>query len=159
MKTEADEHIADVLESIGFSESHRNLDTKLVLGYTSVALAGLMYYLEKKFKNNFNNSSYVFYLQLLVGSYFTLQTILYLFTKFVEKNIKYIGYKKGKKITVRTSTPSKTDLLYEFTIEIDGAQHKLSFPLNEVFFDDGYLSLEAFKNKVIPIVQSRDKSK
>lgn len=159
MRMEADEHIADVFDSIGYAESFKNLDTKLVLGYASVALAGLMYYLEKKFKNNFNNTMYVWYLQLLVAGYFTIQIILYLFSKFVEKGVKYTGYKKGKKVTVTTSTKSKTDLFYEVIIELDGKQHKLGFPLNEVFFDDGYLSLDAFKEKIVPIVREADKSK
>lgn len=159
LRAEADEHLGDVFESINYTESFKTLDIKLVLGYASVAIAGFMYYLEKQFDNNFQNKQYVIYLQLLVCGYFTLQTVLYIFTKFVEKDIKYIGYKSGKKITVCTSTKSKTDPVYMMMFNIDGKNHKLTFPLNEVFFDDGYLSLDAFKDKIVPVVQEKDKSK
>lgn len=159
LKSETDEHLGDVFESVGYTESNTYLDTKLILGYASVGLAGLMYHFEKQFKNDFHNKTYVLYLQCLVFGYFALQTINYLFMKIVEKDIKYVGYKKGKKLVVSTSTKSKTDNSYNMVLQIDGDDQKLSFPFNEVFFDDGYLSLDALKEKIMPIVSQFDKSK
>jgi signal peptidase complex subunit 2 len=159
MKAEADEHIADALQSQGYRESFALMDTKLVLGFSSVAMTGLMYYLEKEYKNDFTNKEYVWYLQLVVAAFFTLQSLLYLFSKFVLKDIKYKGSKKGKSITVSTSTSSKTDPNYQITVEADGSSHKITIPLNEVFFDDGYLSQDAFNSKIASFIESIDKSK
>ncbi|AWU73832.1 hypothetical protein CAS74_001638 [Pichia kudriavzevii] len=159
LKGECDVHIADVFGSLGYEESFGLMDTKLIIGYTSVAIAGLMYYLEKQYKNDFTNAEYVYYLQILVGFFFTLQGILYLFSKFIERDIKYRGTKKGKTVTVSTSTKSKTNVNYKMDIEIDHKHHECVFPLNEVFFDDGYLSMDAFKEKIVTFVGSIDKSK
>lgn len=159
LKSESDEHLATVFDTLGYTESFTVVDIKLILGYLSVASAGLMYYLDKKFKNDFNNKNYVFYIQVLVGIFFTLQFIWYLFSKFVEKNIKYIGVKKGKTIKVITSTKSKSDPNYQLIINIDGKNHNLTIPFKDIFFDDGFLSIDAFKEKITTFVESIDKSK
>ncbi|GMM46552.1 hypothetical protein DAPK24_031270 [Pichia kluyveri] len=159
MRVEADEHLGDVFETLGYTESFKYSDTKLILGYSSVALAGLMYYLEKKFKNDFTDRTYVSYLQLAVVSFFIVQFVLYCFTKFVEKGVKYHGTKKNKSISVFTSTKSKFDPNYNITLKLDGNTHKTTIPLNELFFDDGFLSIDAFKSKITGFVESFDKSK
>lgn len=159
MKAETDEHLGDVFETFGYSESFKYFDTKLLLGYSSVALAGLMYYLEKTYKNDFTNKVYVSYLQLTVGAFFFLQFVLYCFTKFVEKGVKYHGSKNGKTISVFTSTKSKTDPNYIITVKLDGNTEETAIPLNELFFDDGFLSIDAFKTKISTFVETFDKSK
>lgn len=159
LKSESDEHLSTVFDTLGYTESFKLIDIKLIVGYLSVGAAGLMYYLDKKFKNDFSNSTYLFYIQLLVGTFFTLQSIWFLISKFVEKNIKYIGVKKGKTIKVSTSVKSKTDPNYQITINIDGKGHSLTIPFKDIFFDDGYLSMDPFKEKIINFVKSVDKSK
>lgn len=161
LRTESDEHLSEVFETLGFKESFTLIDTKLILGYSSVILSGLMYYLEKKFKNDFTNYEYVRYLQILVVGFFVIQSILFLFSKFIEKNIKFKGYNKktGKSVTVSTFTRSKYDPNYQIIINIDDIENKLSIPFNELFFDDGFLNFSEFKNKIIKFFEDIDKSK
>lgn len=159
LKTESDEHLSAVFDDLGFTESFIIVDVKLIVGYLSVAAAGLMYYLDKKFKNDFNNTAYVFYIQFLVSVFFTLQFVWFLVSKFVEKDIKYTGKKNGKTLKVSTSTKSKTDPVYQITINLDGKNHASSIPFKDFFFDDGFLSMDAFKAKIVPSIESADKSK
>lgn len=159
LKSETDEHLCTVFDTLGYTESFKLIDTKLMIGYSSVAVAGLMYYLEKQYKNDFTNAEYVFYLQLLVALFFTLQFVWFLFSKFVEKSIKYTGVKKGKNIQVSTSTKSKTDPVYHIGISIDGGEHKLAIPFKDIFFDDGFLSIEALKKEISQFFETIDKSK
>lgn len=159
LKTESDEHLSAVFDTLGFTESFTMIDIKLVIGYISVAFAGLMYYLEKKFDNDFTNKTYVQYLQILVTLFFVLQFIWYLFSKFVEKDIKYTGTKKGKVIKVSTLTKSKTDPVYQLVINFDDNEHPFSIPFADIFFDDGFLSMDAFKKKITGFFESIDKSK
>lgn len=159
LKTESDEHLSTIFDGLGYTESFTIIDVKLVVGYLSVAAAGLMYYLDKQYKNDFNNKTYVLYIQLLVVAFFTLQFIWYLVSKFVEKDVKYTGKKQGKTIKVSTSTKSKTDPFYQVIVNIDGKDHSLSIPFKDIFFDDGFLSLDAFKGKIVPFIESVDKSK
>lgn len=158
LKTESDEHLSAVFDGLGYTESFTIVDVKLVIGYLSVATAGLMYYLDKKFKNDFNNTAYVFYIQVLVSVFFTLQFVWFVVSKCVEKDIKYTGKKNGKTIKVSTSTKSKTDPFYKITINLHGENHLLSIPFKEFFFDDGFLSLDAFKEKISPFMETADKS-
>lgn len=159
LKGESDEHLSTVFDGLGYTESFTVTDAKLIFGYLSVASAGLMYYLDKKYNNDFNNRTYVLYIQLLVAAFFILQSITLLISKFVEKDIKYTGNKNGKIIKVSTSTQSKTDPVYQIVINIDGKDNFLSIPFNEFFFDDGYLSMDAFKKPIVQFIESIDKSK
>jgi hypothetical protein len=159
LRTEADEHLSEVFDSFGYTESFKLIDTKLALGYLSVALAALMYYIEKQYKNDFTNKKYVSYLQILVAGFFIIQSIIFLFGKFVEKNIKYTGAKKGKAITVSTFIKTKTDPIYRITIKSDNISNEFSIPFKDIFFDDGFLSMDAFKTKIGEFFENIDKSK
>lgn len=164
MKTECDEHLSDVFADLGYTESFKLIDIKLIIGYTSVVLAGLMYYIEKKFKNDFNNLNYVFYLQLLVGSFFSIQAIWLIFSKFVEKNIKYVGYnKENKVIKISTSTKNKTDPNYKIVVISDtdssSQNNELVIPFNTIFYSDGFLSIVDIKDKISTFLKSINNKK
>lgn len=159
LRTECDDHIATALDTLEYNESFKLIDTKLIIGYTCVILSGLMYYIEKQYKDDFLNSDYVKYTTILVALFFILEGIWYLFSIFFEKDIKYVGIKNKKTLKVSTFTKSKTDPYYHMIFEIDGNSEELVVPFSELFFDDGFLSMDAFTKKISSLLESKDKSK
>ncbi|GMM31199.1 signal peptidase complex subunit [Martiniozyma asiatica (nom. inval.)] len=173
LRTEADAHLHEVFESLGYSESFIFADVKLFLGYLSVAFAGLMYWAEKHYGNNFTNSEYYSITRNLVYSYFIVQLILWVFDKFVTGNAKFVGTKntgknfgKGKQITITTWTDEsdvnesggKTEPDYVLLVDLDGKEKEFKCKFSQIFFDDGYLSLDAFKSFIGEFMKGLEKS-
>ncbi|KAG7832194.1 hypothetical protein KL920_000529 [Ogataea angusta] len=158
LRNECDEALPEVMARLGYSQSFFNTDFKLLVGYLSVGASALMYWLEKKYNNDFSNSDYVNYTTALVVVFFILNGIWVGFTKFVEKNVKYVGTKGSKKVTVSTKLKSKADPIYYITLA-DGKstiQHTLELP--KVFNSDGYLVPTELLKVIEQLVQKLEKN-
>ncbi|GME73779.1 unnamed protein product [Ambrosiozyma monospora] len=157
LRNECDEHLSPVFTKLGYKETFTLTDLKLAVGYLSVLAAGLLFQLDKKFKNDFNNKEYVFYttIAVAVGAGFHL-AFLFVNT-FVSKNIKFQGVKGKKKLNVSTVTKSKTDPSYFVTVELDGKKVDQVVPFNTVFNSNGYLEYAELETKLQSIVNKLEK--
>lgn len=161
LRNEADEHLHEVMQSLGFEESFAVSDIKLVLGYISVGLAGLLYWAEKKYKNDFNNVEYVTMTVNLVMGYFLIQGGLFLYDKLIVEKAKYVGYKKGKKMIVSTWTDDINQTIPHYCIELDydGYEKTIEKEIGCFFYDDGFLNIEELTSTISKVMDAVDKSK
>ncbi|KAH3665725.1 hypothetical protein OGAPHI_003913 [Ogataea philodendri] len=158
LRNECDEHLPGVFLQLGYEQSFFNTDFKLVVGYLSVITSGLLYWLEKKYNNDFTNTEYFNYTAALVAVFFFFNTIWVVFTKYIEKDVKYVGTKGSKKLTVSTKIKSKTEPVYLITIDNGGSRLDESLDLTKVFNSDGYLVLTEFKSCFQKLVEKTEKS-
>lgn len=161
LRNEADEHLHEVMTTLGFEESHLVTDTKLVLGYVSVALAGALYWSEKKFNNDYNNVEYVTMTWNLVMGYFLVQGALFLYEKLIVENSKYVGYKNGKKMVISTWTDDidQEVPLYCIELDFDGYEKTAQREIGLYFYEDGYLNMEQLTETINKLMETVDKSK
>lgn len=157
LRNECDDHLAPAMHRIGYNESFMLINTKLVIGYASVLFAGLMYYIEKKFKNDFTNQRYVTYTEILVILFFLFQFIWYLFNKFIQKSIKYVGIKGSKTLKISTHLKSKTEPVYYVSFDLDGTIDEEQFELTTVFKENGYIDFAIYSKKLGDIVHKLEK--
>ena len=81
--------IVKYMKSLNYLQSHLFSNVRLLLGYTAViACAAAAYY---EYKVGFKNAKPI--CMLAVGSYFILNTALYLWGHYIEQDIVYIGTK------------------------------------------------------------------
>lgn len=161
LRNELDEHIHESMSTLGFEESFVSTDIRLALGFISVALAGLMYWLEKKYKNNFTNKEYVGYTTNLVVLYFIVQLILFLYEKLSVEKCKYVGYKKEKKVEISTWTTEETgqEPSIDFEFDHEGVIANTSVGVSKFFYEDGYLNLDSLTKKLSELLDIVDKTK
>src|SRR5277367_2648188 len=77
------------MKSINYVQSHTLTDIRLILGYTAVlAVAAAAYY---EYKVGFQQAKS--WSMLSVGTYFLLNTGLYIWTTYIESNTIYVGRK------------------------------------------------------------------
>ncbi|CDK24157.1 unnamed protein product [Kuraishia capsulata CBS 1993] len=145
LRTECDETLPQALASLKYTESFTVVDTRLALGLLSVAIAGGLYYYEKKFGDDLKD---LFYYYLLLGgvtTFFVLNGLLYLHAQYVQKNTKYVGYNKDKKVVIGTSTKNATTPVYDVEFKVgDSPVAKDSISFSELFTEDGYLKLDSY---------------
>lgn len=158
LRNECDQHLAPAFSRLGYKESFMLKDIKLIIGYLCVAFAGLMYYAEKKYKNDFNNGQYVFYTEVLVVLFFGFQFIWYLFGKYVVKTTKYVGIKGAKTLKVSTHLKSKTEPVYYIDVDLDGTIDQEQIELTKVFRETGFIDFKIFSDKLIGIVSKMEKN-
>lgn len=132
---------------LGYEQSFTLIDTKLALGYLTVAIAGLLFYMDKKlaFKDTY------YYVIACVALYGIISAILYYFTAGPEKNNKYVGYTDDKKkISVYTWT-SKYDPIYHVKIlsndNVDSAT-LVDIPFTKFYDAFGFINQEVFTGLV-----------
>ncbi|VEU24364.1 DEKNAAC105607 [Brettanomyces naardenensis] len=159
LRNESDEHLAPALTKLGYTESFRLVDAKLIIGYSCVLFAGLMYYCEKKFKNDFGNAEYVKYTEILVVLFFLSEFVWYIFGKFVEKSIKYVGTKGAKSLKVSSHLKSKTDPVYYLEVDLDGIVDEEQIEFTKLFNEDGFLDFAVFAKYIAEAVQKLEKEK
>ncbi|ODV83355.1 hypothetical protein CANARDRAFT_25160 [[Candida] arabinofermentans NRRL YB-2248] len=159
LRTECDDHLPVILTKLGYSQSFALVDFKLAVGYLCVAISGLLYYLEKQYDNDFGNLEYVNYTKILVAIFFTLNSVWYLFGKFIEKDIKFVGTKGTKKLTVSSKVKSKYDPVYSLVFAIGEETFQDTIEFKTVFTEDGFLDYAVFAEKVGADVAKVEKSK
>ncbi|QPG76085.1 hypothetical protein FOA43_003471 [Brettanomyces nanus] len=157
LRNECDEHLSGALSKVGYEQSFSLVDTKLVIGYSCVILAGLMYYVEKKYKNDFNNPDYVMYTELFVVLFFVLEFVWYLFSKFVEKSIKFVGTKGHKTLKVSSHLKSKEDPVYYLEFDLDGTVDEEQVEFTRLFTADGFLDFAVFSKLLVDVVNKIEK--
>lgn len=143
LRNTVDDNLPLTMEALGYEQSFTLIDIKLALGYLTVAIAGLLFYLDKKF--SFKETYYV--IAGCVVVYFILSSILYFFTSTPKyKNNKFVGYNESKqKIEVFTWT-SKYDPIYNVKIVIDDNDASATvteFPFMKMFDAFGYYNQDA----------------
>ncbi|ODV77738.1 uncharacterized protein CANTADRAFT_91201 [Suhomyces tanzawaensis NRRL Y-17324] len=142
LRQATDENLSSVLSEFGYDESFLLVDTKLALGYLTVIIAGLLYYLDKKY--SFQELYYVNLVAVVV--YFLISGALLLINRR-NKDVKYVGKtSKGEKIVISGWT-DKFAPEYNIRVVVNGneknaAQTALEF---KSFFDIiGYFNRDEF---------------
>lgn len=118
----------------------------------SIIAAGA-FYIDKKteFKETFD------VMVLLIGVYFAISGVLFVWTKFVEKNIKFVGLKNinnngNEKIVVKTRS-EKTKPVYFIELEVSKSGNtsgvnnivKTQIEFTKLFNENGFLEYDEFK--------------
>lgn len=132
--------MSSVLSELGYDESFKLIDTKLALGYSTVIIAGLLYYIDKKY--SFQEAYNVTAISVVV--YFLISGILS-YLKWTNKDVKYVGYTpKGRKITISGWTENY-DAIYKTRIVIDNQSPvQADFEFGKFFDILGYFNRDAF---------------
>lgn len=129
------------MERLSYEQSFALVDTKLALGYLTVAIAGFLFYMDKKIP--FKDSYYLVAGAVLV--YFLLSTVLYFFTSGSQyKNNKYVGHKGEQKIAVygwTTGYEPVYNLKIVLNDKFDSPVEK-QVPFTSMFDGFGYLNEE-----------------
>ena len=104
-----DEALPSVSRDYNYERSYALLDAKLYIGYSIAVVAGLSFFLDKKFERD----QIVTYQKLLVGAYFVLSLLFWYFSRFIEKGIVYVGKRRGTKEEIYVKTKfEKNEPLY-----------------------------------------------
>lgn len=129
LKTICDENLANVLDSLGYTESHALGDLKLALGVGTVVVSGLLFAVEKKYSFN---ESYNITIGAL-GVYFLLSAVLWYLTQTKDhKNVQYIGNNGDKTIAIATTT-TKYDPVYNMELKIGDLRVSTSIEFMKLF--------------------------
>lgn len=159
MQVNCDEHIPSVLGR-DFQQDFKLIDTKLILIYISIAISGVTFYLDKKFKNDFKNKFYYDTTVYLVVAFYVFTTLTYLYSTRITKDIKYVGTdSKQNKVTIATKILNNYDPHYIIDIELNGKKLEISKKFTELYNKDGFLQLDAFKTTLTDQISILKKSK
>lgn len=157
LRQATDDNLSSVLSELGYDESFKLIDTKLALGYSTVIIAGLLYYIDKKytFQESFNVTA------LSIVAYFLISGVLS-YLKWTNKDVKYVGYTpKGKKISISGWT-EKFDSVYKTKIVLNGDDKNAVFAdleFSKLFDILGYFSrdgLLSLLKKEISKIEKKD---
>lgn len=138
MRNAVDERLPLVLHTLGFRESHTFVDTKLALGYLSVAAAGGAFLLEKKLK--FDEG--LPYLKLLLAVYFIFTSVSWLYQRYVVKSTVYLGSKGKQTLTIGGDVDKHTpEYNISISLQSDGpaVTKEVVLPFTSVFDKFGNL--------------------
>lgn len=140
-----DEALPSIFARLNYERSYALLDTKLYIGYSIAVVAGLSFFLDKKFER----SEIILYQKLLVGAYVVLSLMFWYFTRFVEKGTVYTGKNRDTKEEIYVKTKfEKNEPLYlvELIQKKKGNSSrkdlKTKLEVNKVFNESGYLQNE-----------------
>ncbi|CAI4035430.1 hypothetical protein SMKI_13G0780 [Saccharomyces mikatae IFO 1815] len=140
-----DEALPSIFARLNYERSYGLLDTKLYIGYSIAVVAGLSFFLDKKFER----AEIVVYQKFLVGAYFVLSLMFWYFSRFIEKGTVYVGKKRDTKdeIYVKTKFENNEPLyLVELIQKKKGSntkkELKAQLKVNKVFNESGYLQNE-----------------
>lgn len=156
LRTEADDNLPQIFAKLGYDQDFSLVDTKLALGYLTVAIAGFLYYLEKNYK--FHDTKLV-----IGGAIFVYCVIcgvmLFLSKGSQYKNNKYIGVKNGKKIAVFTLTESAFSPVYQVKV-VFGENYEspveTEIPFIKVFDNFGFLNETEFQAHLEKLVAKKN---
>lgn len=155
MRTEADDNLSLIFDKLGYDQDFGLIDTKLALGYLTVAIAGFLFYLEKNYA--FKDT------KLIIGGSIALYGLICLVMMYFNKGVqykdnKYIGSKNGKKIHVFTLTESEFSPVYHVKVVFDekfDAPVEEKFPFTQVFDTFGFINEDEFKSHLEKILEKK----
>ncbi|CCK70641.1 signal peptidase complex subunit SPC2 KNAG_0E03870 [Huiozyma naganishii CBS 8797] len=153
-----DEEIPVVFGRLGYKQSFKLIDLKLLIGYSIAIVAAASFLLDKKLGHN----NVIGYQKLLVGCYAVLSLIFWYFKKFVEKSTIYTGTNSNDQsvINVRTLFKEAQPLYKVVLLGDDGARLEVDLQINKVFNEAGYLQTDLFfnwcKNQLTILKEKKD---
>lgn len=155
MRNHTDEQLPLSLQSLGYDQSFTLIDTKLALGYLTVAIAGLLFWMDKKYV--FKDTYYA--VIACVVLYFLISTVMWYLNYGTYKDNKYIGYNdSNQKISVYTST-TKYDPIYNVKIVLNDqfdAALEVPLPFTKFYDQFGYYNQEALTTLLKEALQKKN---
>lgn len=155
LRNATDDQLPFALETLGYQQSFTLIDTKLALGYLTVAIAGLLFYMDKKFA--FKDTYYA--VIACVAAYFVISTIMLYFTSGPQKDNKYIGFNDAQQKILVYSWTSKYDPIYNVKIVLNDntdSAVEAALPFTKFFDGFGYYNQEAFVGLVKEAMQKKN---
>lgn len=142
-----DDEIPKVFTRLGYKQSFKLIDLKLLVGYSIAIIAAASFLLDKKY-GHVNVRGYQ---TILFIAYLVLSSIFWYFKKFIESDIIYSGTKKDELIHFK-STYKEGYPIYHVAIikKINSIEKSYQIDLNieKMFNEFGYLQSETFYNWV-----------
>ncbi|KAI4182365.1 MAG: hypothetical protein LQ346_006603 [Caloplaca aetnensis] len=162
LKNTTDDALPNYLTSLKFKQSHTLADTRLFLGYSAVAIAGVTFYADYKLGWDATK----FWTLWAVIAYFILNGALTYWIWGVEKGTIFMGQFNGSSISVASSV-TKNKPVYSLQVQCTRAGDnpqtlKLSAPFTRWFDSDGYFVAYPFQRwlaTVVPLVGEADPQK
>jgi len=100
LKNTTDDALPNYLTSLKFKQDHKYTDVRLVLGWTAVVIAGVLFYFDWKLGWE---QTKVWTLPAVIA-YFILNGAFTYWIWFVEKGVIFIGEREGKKVRASFSS-------------------------------------------------------
>lgn len=153
-----DDEVPSVFQRLGYKQSFKLIDSKLLIGYSIAIVAAISFLLDKQY-GHVNVRGYQ---TVLFISYLALSSIFWYFKKYVEANIIYSGTKKNELVHFK-SIFKEGYPIYQVVItkKIDNIEKDLKIDLNieKMFNEFGYLQSETFYNWVKEQLETFDSKK
>ncbi|KAL2159237.1 hypothetical protein VTH06DRAFT_2670 [Thermothelomyces fergusii] len=161
LKNTSDDALANYLNSIGFTQSHRLTDVRLALGYSAFALAAACFAWDYRY--GFEATKYL--TAAAVAAYTMLSGALTAWMACVERGTVYVGTSRDGAETVRISTSARKNVPeYVVAVEItrkDGGREETKFsrPFAEWFDASGRFVAAPFQTlfaSTVPVIGKAD---
>ncbi|KAJ9648331.1 hypothetical protein H2199_001185 [Coniosporium tulheliwenetii] len=123
-----------------FKQSHRLADVRLALGYTAVAIAGVLFYFDWTLGWDKTKA----YTGPAVLAYFLLNGMFTYWIWAVEKGTVFAGSRGKNQITIASKTKDHIPI-YHLTVTVDGRQLEIKAPFTRWFSADGYFVAKPFQ--------------
>uniref|UniRef100_A0A060TAU2 Signal peptidase complex subunit 2 n=1 Tax=Blastobotrys adeninivorans TaxID=409370 RepID=A0A060TAU2_BLAAD len=147
LKTTSDDHVASVVQKLGYKPDYSHEYLRLTLGYLAVAAAGATFYMD--YYVGFVQMQT--YIAIAVAVYGVLTFAYNVLLWYVERGL-VVKAKKGDDIlTIRTNTPKATPV-YKVTIGSSKGTHTVEGQFNDWFDPYGFIvypKFEAFLTEAI----------
>ena len=150
-KENADDVLAIVMDRLGYKQNYVPEFTRLFFGYLGVAIAGIVYWLEKT--RDFRDSKLL--VALCCAIYMLTQGAYYLWYWFVERSATYIGTQNGETVYIRTQNRKNTPE-YTITVEVSGKQPKTqTLQFNELVDYNGIVHKDVLQSALKPLLSAK----
>ncbi|KAF2109432.1 microsomal signal peptidase 25 kDa subunit-domain-containing protein [Lophiotrema nucula] len=162
LKNTTDDALPNYLHFLKFKQIHTQTDVRLALGYSAVAIAGVLFYFDWKFGWEVTKP----YTAPAVIAYFVLNSVFSYWLWFVEKGTVYEG--EGKTGKVRIATHTKKHIpIYEAEVTFTPSPYnsnpsqtiKIRAPFTRWFTSDGYFIAKPFQQWLaseVPVIGAAD---
>ena len=163
LKNTTDDALPNYLASLKFKQDHRYTDVRLVLGWSAVTIAGVLFYFDWKFGWDATKA----WTLPAVIAYFVLNGAFTYWIWFVEKSIVFVGEREGRKLVVSTSTKKHTGVYYltaRYTTSTGSSswrEVKAEAPFTRWFTSDGFFVAKPFQQFLaseVPAIGEADPS-
>jgi hypothetical protein len=164
LKNTTDDALPNYLTSpsLGFTQDHRYTDVRLALGWTAVAIAGILFYFDWKLGWDATKA----YTLPAVLAYFALNGAFTYWIWFVERGTVFAGIDKGGRKVVLSSSTKKHRGVYYLTARFQtrkGSEEwkelKTEAPFTRWFTADGFFVAKPFQQWLaseVPVIGEAD---
>ncbi|CAK4032577.1 related to signal peptidase 18 KD subunit [Lecanosticta acicola] len=145
LKNTTDDALANYLRGLSFKQDNSKLDIRLLLGYTAVIIAGVIFGLDYKYGWEATKTLTA----VAVAVYGVLNSALTLWMWFVEKGLVFEGERDGNRISIYSKT-KKHDPTYYITVTAvkptsTPSEWQIRAPFTTWFTRDGYFVARPFQ--------------